>query len=80
MVRVTGLCWVAMAGEVVMVGDGCGGGGWDNSDTVAMVGDGESDVKSVVMVAMMMVVVMDEETVGNGSHEATCTLQMMNVT
>ena len=35
MVRVTGLCWVAMVGEVVMVGDDCHGDAQGSSDVVA---------------------------------------------
>lgn len=62
MVRVTGLCWVAGAGQVVMVGDDCAGDVQGSSDVVAVVGGGgsDSDVKSVVMVMVMMVLVMVE--------------------
>lgn len=61
MVRVTGLCWVAMVGEVMMVCDDCGGDARGSRDVVAAVGgDGDGDVKSVVMVTMMTVLVTAE--------------------
>lgn len=80
LVKVTGLCWVAVAGEVVMVGDDRGGGGRGNSDMVAMAGDGDSDVKSMVMVVTMMVRAVTWGTDRNSDHEATSTLLIMNVT
>lgn len=62
MVRGTGLCWVAMAGEVMMGCDDCGGDAGGSSDVVAVVGGdgGDSDVKSVVMVMAMTVLVTVE--------------------
>lgn len=63
-----------------MVSDDCGGGGRGNSDMVAMAGDGDSDVKSVVMVVTMMVRAVTRGTARNGDHEAASTLLIMNVT
>lgn len=47
---------------------------------VAMAGDGDSDVKSVVMVMTMMVRAVTRGTARNGDHEATSTLLITNVT
>lgn len=72
---------MAMAGEVVMVGDDCGGHAQGSSDVVAVEGggNGDSDIKSVVMVMMMMVLVMAEGQLAMVTLR-TSTLLIRNVT